>query len=479
MNAFFPLSLGATELPNRIAVPAMVTRLSGEDGYVNNDIIDRYANFSAGGAGLIVVEAASIHGGRSGPLLKVSGDEFVPGLSSLTDACHAAGKGKVFLQIIHFLKVARSGWRQKVGDLSIDELEALPDLFADAAERAFAAGFDGVELHMAHAYTLSSMLSRMNRRRDHYGRTLENRLRLPTMVLRRVKQRVGDAPVGVRFDADESIRRGYSVDDAGQFAIRFAELGAAYVSLSAGGKFEDAVVRPGQPLYPYTGYSGDRCMPGDTYPDAANIWMARAVRAALRGAGHSTPVLGTGKIGSLDLASQLISDESCDIVGMARALLADPYLVKKALHGRADESVRCIYCNVCKSLDESFKTVVCYLWPNDTIQAPRWSPDETPSTDPTAPPSWDCDEPLSVRTQPGEVRLRWTPATGPVDGYDIERSTEGDRFQRLTSCTRTGQLDDTAVAGRELRYRVTPFDSAGRRGPSSNVVVTNLPLETR
>ena len=464
-----PLRVGQLELPNRIAVPAMVTRLAGSDGYVNRDIVDRYQRFAEGGAGLIVVEATSVHGGKSGPLLRASDDAFVPGLAALADACHRAGPGKVFLQIIHFLKISRSGWRQKVSDLATEELEELPGLFAAAAERAANAGFDGVELHMAHAYTLSSMLSRVNRRRDHYGRTLENRLRLPSMVLRAVRQRLVDFPVGVRFDADESIRRGYSVDDAAAFAVRFAELGAAYVSLSAGGKFEDAVHRAGEPLYPYTGYSGDRCMPGDSYPDAANIWMAETVRTALRSSGHHTPVLGSGKIGTLELADSLLSRGSCDIVGMARALLADPYLPVKCLDGRDHEVVRCIYCNVCKSLDETFKTVVCYLWPKGSLQAPQ--PDETAK----AAIRWtgvDC--PLSGRVLPGEIRLRWAVPTGEVSGYDVLRSVDGGAFNRLTSCTRNRHLDGTALRDQSLRYRVVPYDAAGRRGEPSNVIDMSL-----
>jgi 2,4-dienoyl-CoA reductase-like NADH-dependent reductase (Old Yellow Enzyme family) len=473
MRIFTPLALGSVEIANRLAVPAMVTRLSGEDGHVNEPVVERYRRFAEGGAGMIVVEASSVHGGKSGPLLRASGDEFVPDLRRLTDACHAAGPGKVFLQIIHFLKISRSGWRQKVGELSAAELEELPDLFAAAAARARHAGFDGVELHMAHAYTLSSMLSRMNRRRDHYGRTLENRMRLPTMVIRRVLERVPGFPVGVRFDADEAIRRGYSVDDAAAFAVRFAETGAAYVSLSAGGKFEDALHREGDPLYPYTGYSGDRCMPGADYPDAANIWMARAVRSALRAAGHDTPVLGTGKIGTVALAESLLADGSCDIVGMARAMLADPYLPVKVQHRREHEIVRCIYCNVCKSLDESFKTVVCYLWPKGAIQAPR------PADVAASELGWDDDVPLAATAGGGEVRLAWSAASGSARGYDVLRSVDDAPFERLTSCTRTRQLDESATADRSLRYRVVPFDGAGRRGPSSNVVEVRLDGERR
>lgn len=307
------------------------------------------------------------------------------------------------------------------------------------------------------------MLSRLNRRSDHYGRTRENRLRLPSMVMSRVAEAVGDFPVGVRLDADESIRRGYSVDDAGVIAVRLASLGAAYVSLSAGGKFEDAVVRDGEPLYPYTGYSGDRAMPGDYYPDAINIWMARAVRTAVRAAGHNTPILGAGKIGTAALASELIADGACDIVGMARATLADPYLPAKSAAGRPEDVIRCIYCNVCKSLDESFKTVVCYLWPKGATQAP--TPDEAPADV----ADWPGDNLLVAVVGPGDVRLAW-PALAGAAGYDVLRSDNGGDYASFTACTRARQLDDTVVAGVDYRYRVIPYDSAGRRGAPSNTV---------
>ena len=464
-----PLRLGPIEVVNRFAVPAMVTRLSGDDGFVNEAIVERYRRFSEGGAGLVVVEASSVHGGRSGPLLRASSDEFVPGLGRLASAVHDDGPSKLMLQIIHFLKVARSGWRQTVGELPVDELEALPSLFAAAAQRAEAAGFDGVELHMAHAYTLSSMLSRMNRRRDHYGRTLENRLRLPTMVFEAVRAAVSPTfAVAVRFDAEECIRHGYSVGESAEFAVRFASLGAAYISLSAGGKFEDAQHREGKPLYPYTGYSGDRCMPGDTYPDAANIWMAEAVRTEVRRRGFDTAVLGSGKIGTVQLAEQVLERGACDLVGMARALLADPYLPVKSAGGRDDEIVRCIYCNVCKSLDENFKTVVCYLWPKGSTQAPRPTEQGPPEV------RWPADATVTAIVEPGAVRLRWPRCDGPVAGYDVMRAEGAGPFDRFVACTRESQLDDLVVAGRAYRYRVVPYDPAGRRAASSEVVDVQL-----
>src|ERR1035441_4352251 len=99
-------------------VPAMVTRLSGEDGLVNKDISDRYVRYAQGGAGLIVIEAMAVHTAKSGPLLRISDDQFVPGLADLARRIHDASDSKVVPQIIHFMKVAKSGWRQTIDMLS-------------------------------------------------------------------------------------------------------------------------------------------------------------------------------------------------------------------------------------------------------------------------------------------------------------------------------------------------------------------------
>ncbi|HLN62024.1 MAG TPA: hypothetical protein VK464_10785, partial [Symbiobacteriaceae bacterium] len=119
---FTPLQLGPVRLANRIALTAMVTRLSGEDGFVNQAIRDRYVRFARGEAGLIILEAMAVHRSKSGPLLRICGDENIPGLADLARAIHETGPSMVMPQIIHFLKVARSGWRQTVELLSRDEI---------------------------------------------------------------------------------------------------------------------------------------------------------------------------------------------------------------------------------------------------------------------------------------------------------------------------------------------------------------------
>jgi 2,4-dienoyl-CoA reductase-like NADH-dependent reductase (Old Yellow Enzyme family) len=462
-------------LPNRIVLPAMVTRLSGEDGVVNDDIRARYVRYAKGHVGLIVVEAMAVHQSKSGPLLRISSDEFMPGLADLVSRCKDAGPSKIVPQIIHFLKISRSGWRQTIDMLSPEEIDDIVVAYGEAARRARACGFDGVELHMAHAYTLSSFLSRLNPRRDAYGGTLENRLRLPVRVLERVRQEVGeDFMVGVRFLGEECIRNGYTVVDAGPIAVRLARAGADYISLSAGGKFEDARPIPGEPLYPYTGYSGDRCMPGSNYPDGANLYIPEAVRAAVRAAGLATPIVAAGKIATRELAEQVLERGQGDMIGMARALLADPDLPKKWKSEADERVIRCVYGNVCKALDENFRRVDCTLWPKKLGQAPE-------SSDTIAPVWPEGGARLAADYQGGRVLLRWRAATDneQMYGYQVFRGEEGSPLVHYASvrATTTRFEDARVLGGTTYRYAVRPYDLAGNRGEASSEADVSVPHE--
>lgn len=469
---FEPISLNRLELSNRIVLPAMVTRLSGEDGHVNEAIRDRYIRFAQGEPGLIVVEAMAVHSAKSGPLLRISSDEYLPGLRDLAQRVHDVSPSKVVPQIIHFLKISRSGYRQTIDMLGLEDVSAIVEQYAVAAVRARRAGFDGVELHMAHAYTLASFLSRLNPRRDAYGGSLENRLRLPTEVLTHVRRAVGhDFTVGVRFLGEECIKDGYTSHDAIHIAERLARAGADYLSLSVGGKFEDAVRKTGEPLYPYTGYSGDRCMPGSNYPDGANLHISEAVRSHLRASGLETPVVGTGKIGTLELAESAIQNGKADLVGMARALLADPDLPKKWRDGHEDRVVRCLYGNVCKALDENFKKVVCTLWPKGSLNAP--------SSDDAIPPSWpEAGAEVTASYSNGRVVVSWKPATDNegMYGYQLFRAEDDGAFLHYASIRErsTRYEDARALSGRRYRYFVRPYDRAGNRGPDSPIVVVEV-----
>jgi 2,4-dienoyl-CoA reductase-like NADH-dependent reductase (Old Yellow Enzyme family) len=252
----------------------------------------------------------------------------------------------------------------------------LPGLFADAAARAQAAGFDGVELHYAHAYTLASFLSRLNVRDDGYGGSRENRVRLPLEVLAAVRVRVGpDYPVGIRYLGHDVVAGCSDLDDAVWFGVRFAEAGVDYLSVSKGGRFEDAKQpKIGEAVYPYTGESGYECMPtviSDARgPFGRNVPLAAAIRRAVRSAGHETPVITSGGIHSFDQAEAILARGDADCVAAARQTLADPDWFRKIRLGLGAQVRRCEFTNYCEGLDQRHKQVTCKLWDRVDLDAP-------------------------------------------------------------------------------------------------------------
>jgi len=270
------------------------------------------------------------------------------------------------------LESLRFGYRERVTDVHLPHVrnlpKVLPALFADAARRAREAGFDGVELHYAHAYTMASFLSRHNDRRDGYGGSREGRVRLPLEVYAAVRACVGgDYTVGVRFLGDEVIGGGSRIEDAVYYGVEFARTGLDFLSVSKGGKFEDAKQpKVGQAVYPYTGRSGYECMPtvlsDGRGPFGRNLPLAREIKRAVNAAGLKTPVVATGGVGTFELAEEILRRGDADIVGAARQSLADPDWFLKVKLGRGDEVRRCTYTNYCEALDQMHKQVTCKLW---------------------------------------------------------------------------------------------------------------------
>ena len=480
MKLFEPFNIRGMVIPNRVMVPAMVTHLCKEDGYVTDAIIERYERYAFGGAGLIVVEAMAVHQVKSGPLLRISDDRYIPGLKKLTDRVHDASDSKIVPQIIHFLKVARSGWRQTVDMLTEEEIDLIVAQFGDAVARAREAGFDGAELHSAHAYTLSSFMSRSNARTDQYsGQTLEGRLHLIDRVIESVRSKAGeDFPVGIRFNGEEFIKDGYTVRESKMIALRLAQLGFDYLSMSAGGKFEDAVHNEGQVLYPYTGYSGDRCMPGDGYPPGLHVPIAQEVKAFLLEHRLTTPVAIAGKISEPALAESVIAGGSADIVGIARGLLADPDWPRKVKRGDFGRVVQCDYCNVCKALDGTHQTVVCHLWPQGTIQAPPDGGNEAAPQWPQGEANAGGEAMLTAEVQEGRVLLRWKKAPGSAY-YNVFRADGASQPQLADAVKVTRWTDNSVIAGAQYRYYVRACTAFGLASGPSNEIVLEVPRRVR
>jgi 2,4-dienoyl-CoA reductase-like NADH-dependent reductase (Old Yellow Enzyme family) len=438
---FSPLRVGRLHLAERTWVPAMVPWRATEDGLVTPEVLAWYERFARGQPGALVVEATGIRDIPSGPLLRIGDDRFIPGLAELVRTVRRAsgGRSRLFIQIIDFLRIRRrpeparyfreflvltdhhrsllpgadedirealtrlpaSEWPRYLSDRELESLQfgerervtdtwlphirdlprVLPELFAGAARRAEAAGFDGVELHFAHAYTMASFLSPLNRRDDGYGGSRENRVRLPLEVYRGVRGAVGDRfVVGCRFLAEECIEDGGTAEDAAWFGAELARAGVDYISLSRGGKFEDAKQpRIGWARYPYTGPSGYECMPtvrsDERGPFGRNVPPSRAVRERVRAAGCETPIVLSGGISAFEQAEALLRDGAADIVASARQSLADPDWFRKLRLGLGAEVRRCVFTNYCEGLDQVHKPVTCKLWDHLELEG-----DESPRT---------------------------------------------------------------------------------------------------
>jgi 2,4-dienoyl-CoA reductase-like NADH-dependent reductase (Old Yellow Enzyme family) len=275
------------------------------------------------------------------------------------------------------IEALRYGSRERVTDIELPHIKELPDvlppLFSAAARRAREAGFDGVELHYAHAYTMASFLSALNTRSDGYGGPRAQRVRLPLEVYEKVRAEVGhDFALGCRFLCDDIIDGGNRVDDATYFGVEFARAGMDFLSLSTGGKFEDAKQpKVGEAAYPYTGQSGYECMPttlsDQRGPFARQIPKQARIRAAVREAGLETPIVVAGGIGTFDHAAGILERGEADIIGAARQSLADPDWFLKLRLGRGSEIRRCIYTNYCEALDQQHRQVTCQLWDREAL----------------------------------------------------------------------------------------------------------------
>ena len=277
------------------------------------------------------------------------------------------------------LEAMTHGYRERVTDEKQPHIrnlpQSLPPLFAAAATRAQQAGFDGVELHYAHAYTMASFLSRLNTRKDGFGGAPDARVKLPLEVFRAVRKAVGkDFCCGCRMLSEDCVEGGSDLDDTAYFATSFAQAGMDFLSFSRGGKFEDAKQpKPGWAAYPYTGRSGFECMPtaiGDAFgPFGRNIEPSAKIREVLREQGLITPVVVSGGIHDFAMAEALLRDGKADLVGAARQSLADPDWFEKVRRGHGNAVRLCTYTNYCEGLDQKHKQVTCRLWDREQLDA--------------------------------------------------------------------------------------------------------------
>ena len=345
---FEPIRIASVEIKNRIAMLPLGLGYGEPDGTVSDRLTDFYVERAKGGVGLMYVVCGYNDFGLYLPLHPaLEDDRFLPGLRKLTDALHEHG-AKVFAQLMHMgastfptpdgnQPVSASAVRSQLTgvvprELSVAEIKETIEHFAEGAWRAKEGGFDGVEVCGTGGYLINQFLSPLtNMRDDDYGGDAERRMRFPTQVVRRIRESVAPGfPISYRTCGDEFMKGGNRQAEMKVIVQAMEKAGADVINVTAGWH---------QSFIPLITMD---------VPRGAFVYLAQGIKQVV-----GVPVIACNRINDPFLAEQILLNHQADMIGMGRALLADPELPHKAAEGRFREIRPCVACNQ-RCLDAAF-----------------------------------------------------------------------------------------------------------------------------
>ncbi len=384
-SPFEPATLGPLRLRNRIIKAAtfegVMPRGAGTD-----ELINFHVAVGGGGAALTTLAYCAVSpGGRVNRDTLVFRDELVADLARLTEAVHAEGAA-ISAQLGHAGLVGNARSKRhptmapsarfsapamgRVKAATEAQLDEVVYDFERAARVAVAAGFDAIEIHLGHNYLLSSFMSpNLNRRRDRYGGSIENRARLPRRVVEAVRRAVDDrVAVIAKFNMADGVPDGPWLDESLQFArLLEADGNLDALELTGGSSLLNGMYffRGEVPMKELVAAQsrvvglglkvlGGRIFPEYPYEEAFFLPFARQFREAL-----SMPLVLLGGINQLDTITSAL-DEGFEFVAMARALLREPDLVNTLAAGHRAAGL-CVHCNKC--LPTIYSGTRCVLVP--------------------------------------------------------------------------------------------------------------------
>jgi len=337
---FEPIKIKSMTVPNRIMMPALTVNIA--IGPVNDAVIAYYERRARGGAGLIVAGISSVVTSQLQGI-DMATDDRIPGHRRLTDAIHKY-ETKASIQLWHpgryeitfdpkYETISASDVtppifsRKKPRPMSIEEIEEMVEKFAAAADRAVKAGYDAVEFVASAGYLIAQFMSPVtNLRTDKYGGPLENRARFGAEIIRAARKKVGDDfPIMIRMVGDEFLPGGNTIEEMKRFARIWEDAGADLFNVTAGW------------------HESKTPMITMNVPRGGYVWMAESIKKAL----DHAPVAASNRINDPELAESILREGRADMVSMARALVADPDLPRKAREGRINEIRKCIACMNC------------------------------------------------------------------------------------------------------------------------------------
>jgi 2,4-dienoyl-CoA reductase-like NADH-dependent reductase (Old Yellow Enzyme family) len=373
--AFTEGTIGALTLRNRIIKTATYEGMS-PGGVPSPGLLEHHRRLAAGGVGMTTVAYCAVSpDGRTFEEQMVMSDENAARLRLLTMAVHDAGAA-VSLQLGHCgfftknkaLQGSPRGPSRTINEYGLfsglpfaspmteRDMEQVEREFATAAERASEAGFDAVELHLGHGYLLSQFLSpAVNRRRDQYGGSIDNRLRFPMCLVERVLDKVGKRlAVLAKINLSDGFRGGLEIDDAIVVAKRLEAAGVHALVLSGGftSRTPLYLLRGGRPLAQMIAVEknpwqrlalrlfGPTVVRPYPFEELFFLPLAKQVRRAVK-----MPLVLLGGVVSMDGLSTAMQ-EGFEFVAMGRALIADPSLVDELRAGTKTRT-RCNNCNQC------------------------------------------------------------------------------------------------------------------------------------
>ena len=362
-------------IKNRLVRSATFEACMTKNGRFTKKILDLYRNLSMGGAGLIITgHIAVMPQGKGMPTqMCIYDDSYIDDIAKIADIVHSIGEGcKVIGQLSHTGRQVLNENREAecVGpsdvpspvlkkhprELSAGKIEHVAKCFADAAARVKKAGFDGVQLHAAHGWLLSSFLSPYtNRREDRYGGPLRNRLNILKEIIFRARDLVGDYPILIKVNCDDFVREGITAKDFPELAGEIAHLG--FDALEVSGGMWDCLARTEEELgfFPLPIPEARTRIEA---PEKQSYFLKYVEKLDL-----GIPIILVGGNRNIEELENIISKGSVDFFSMSRPLISEPDLPNRWLEGRGSPKADCVSCNACL-LTVKFGSLHCMLKKN-------------------------------------------------------------------------------------------------------------------